>query len=326
VSQNNGTGRRLIPSALAFVVFLLPFLVRANYPLAAAEYFGLITHVPESEESRVVISAILLGIPYFLSTWFWYAVILKIRPRLTMSLRLERFAKDVNDVVSYKSSEDYYSSLSEYYSSLDNTQVRSKEFLSLLDQSAELLINILLSDLSLAVEGLVQHSSIRISVYLGNLNKDRNARLVEPDMLVKAFTSELSDRFEESLDFPIRRGGNHKNWQPSYCGLAWKNQAPVSGTAYPLPFPFRYLWKDSRFHDGSTSDNSKSFLCIPVVKSLGVRGEPVAVIVIDSHRRYDFILSQKLRSNIDRILYQVKTCGSKKRLTSEHSPWEINEM
>jgi hypothetical protein len=296
------TAKRLIPAVLAYFGFLIPFIINANYPLDAALSIGVISKYPQSLDNQRLLSAALIGLPYFGLAWTWYVLLRPIGNRLTMRYRINQLKADIDSILSSKdSSAIYYDSLRSYYRAIDINTKHSHEVEALQNGSSALLINTLMVDVKIAMERLCNYSGIRVSVYMEGSDIDDYGNFVRGNVLVKQYTNEYADQNGQSISFPIRTKENYRDWQASYCGLCWDTGLPRSGT----PHPFLFV-KDRNFHPGTDEDEKRSYLCLPITKNqFGVQ-VPVAVISIDSLRKYDFFLFNGLRRKIDDTMYPVK--------------------
>lgn len=231
---------------------------------------------------KAVAIAVIFLLPFVICVLIFQTLLREMYERLTLPGRVAEYREAVGKIVRYheRNMADELSS----YIKKSKSAASPPRVKALLD----IMLDLLITDLRDAVQELCLCADIRISLY--EMAFERVDQTTQRAMLVMTNTTEFDKDSGTSTIFYE----NEKTRQFSgYCGKAWNTQLPQCGTYAPFPF-----WRDKDFFLGNAFDKDRSFLCLPISEVNGGQKRMIAVLTIDSGRRYDFLLGNDLKDKI----------------------------
>jgi hypothetical protein len=267
--------------------------VRIRTFLPASVAFVLVSVFAIADNINLtLVASLFLALPYFGLVYLYYRFVTRILDKLQMKSRLLVFGNIVGEIGRYHASTSVpavmkHEELEE--NDVNIAETEAKHLNALLNTKtimSAVVMAFLMTEIRRAFEYLCCHNGIRVSLYMEE----------EDESLTRTATSELNSNPNHATVFPRGKG---------FCGRAWHDRVPVCGTRNP--FPLRLKFVDDRFFQGPEArDAARSFICLPVINRTGRTEKTIAVISVDSLRRYDYVLGRRFLDEIDVICDPLK--------------------
>jgi hypothetical protein len=263
-----------------YAIFSLQFLIPSAFVFGVVagwmKPFGIVI---DGSVDRPLLIALIFFVPFVFVMWGLQKFFRDFYERITILSRMDDFESAVGKFTRYHKK----SPVEQMLDSLDrgtHADARKKVI--------NVMIDILITDLRDAFQDLCVWPDIRVAIYVESLETVSYNK--KETVLHMISSTEFDKEYELSTKF---RKVNTTDKYEGYCGHAWNTGLPTCGTYRRF-----FFWTDKTFFCGNVLDKGRSFLCLPITRS-DTTGEPVlAVLSIDSGRRYDLLLSRDLVQTI----------------------------